>query len=92
MASSIVESVQGIDYNCRRCYLLPRESRPAQSYTLSHFPNSFDSAIQTASADIKGRTTERDQQLKRNKKGKNTDHGYSSTKLRSQADLKKTSE
>lgn len=59
MASPIFESVQSIDYNCRRCYLLPRESHPAQSYTLSDSPNSFDSAIQTASADIKGRTTEK---------------------------------
>ena len=64
MASSIFEGVQGIDYNCRRCYLLPRESHLAQSYTLSHSQNSFDSAIQTASADIKGRTTEKGSAVK----------------------------
>ena len=64
MASPVLESVQSIDQNCKRCYLLPRASHSAQSYTRSHSQNSLDSVIQTASADIKGRPTEKGSAVK----------------------------
>ena len=39
---------------------------------------------------LKEEPQKRDQQLKRNKKGRNTDRGYNSTTLKGKADLKNT--
>lgn len=92
MASPIFESVQSTDYNCRRCYLLPRESHPAQSYTLSHSKTALIQQFKLLQLKLKEEPQERDWQLKRNKKRGNTDRGYSSTKLKRKAGLEKTSE
>lgn len=95
MASPIFESVQSIDYNCRR-YYLPPENLTLHNLTHSLTPKTaLIQQFKLLQLILKEGPQKRDQQLKRGEKKRrgrgvwNTDRGYNSTKLKEYSRIEK---